>query len=708
MTTFATTNRLWSVATPLPGDTLILVGFWGSEGISQLFRFHLDLVAQNSKEVPFDKLLGQKVVVSLILSNNKKRYFSGICSRVTQGGRDSSFTAYRMEVVPQFWLLTRRAQSRIFQHVSIPDILKKVLAGFDVDYQIQGTFPERDYCVQYRETDFNFASRLMEEEGIYYFFKHTDSGHKLVLANAPQGHPDLPEQSKAIFQEMTGGVLDDRVHTWEKAQELRSGKVTLWDHCFELPHKHLEADATIPDSVKAGKVTHKLKVGGNDKLELYDYPGEYAQRFDGVDKGGGDRAADIKKIFDDNKRTVSIRMEEEAAAGVMIRGAGNCRSFVSGHKFTLEQHFNGDGPYVLVSVEHSGRPIEGNGGDLAYQNSFTCIPAAVVFRPSRRTPKPFVQGTQTAVVVGPKGQEIFTDKYGRVKVQFHWDREGQYDANSSCWIRVGTIWAGKGWGIVNVPRIGHEVIVAFEEGDPDRPIIIGSVFNADHMPADKLPGAAMVSGLKSNSTPGGGGYNGLVFNDTKGKEGITLHGQYDMSTTIEHDDTQHVKNDRGITVDGKHTETIKKDTTIHITEGNLSHDVVAGTAKYHVKGAVEETYEATQKTTVTAAVEETYNATQQTTVKQNIAIQSTAADIVLDGKTQIKLVSGDSSILLKADGTIQISGKEITISGTAKTQIGVGNQTVTSDTAQVAVSGAAIASSATGKHEITGAVVKIN
>jgi type VI secretion system secreted protein VgrG len=708
MTVFATANRLWSVKTPLGGDALVLMAFWGSEGLSQLFRFHLDMVAKNATDVPFDRLLGQKVVVSLILSNNKTRYFGGICSRLSQGVRDTSFTSYRMEVVPPFWLLTRRAQSRIFQQLAVPDILKKVLTGLDVEFQLQGTFYPRDYCVQYRETDFNFACRLMEEEGIFYFFKHTADGAKMVVANTPQAHPDLPEQSKAVFQEPTGGVLDDRVHTWEKAQELRSGKVTLWDHCFELPHRHLEVEATTPDGVQVGKVAHKLKVAGNDKLELYDYPGEYAQRFDGVDKGGGDRAADVQRIFEDNKRTAAIRMQEEVATGVVVRGTGNVRTLVSGHKFTLERHFNGDGQYVLVAVEHSGRLPEGNGSGLFYQNSFTCIPAAVAFRPPRRTPKPFVQGTQTAVVVGPKGEEIFCDKYGRVKVQFHWDRDGKYDAGSSCWVRVATIWAGKGWGIVNVPRIGHEVVVAFEEGDPDRPIIMGSVFNADHMPSDHLPKTKMVSGLKSNSTPGGGGYNGLIFNDTKHKEMITLHGQYDMATTIEHDDTQTIHNDRTITVDGKHTETIKKDTTIHITEGNLSHDVVAGTAKYHVKGAVEETYEATQKTTVTAAVEETYNDTQATTVKNKIVVKSTAADIELNGATQIALVSGASSIVLHSDGTIKISGTEITISGTAKTQIGVGNQTVTSDTAQVAVSGAAIASSATGKHEITGAVVKIN
>src|SRR5262249_4063551 len=200
---------------------------------------------------------------------------------------------------------TRRAQSRIFQRMSVADILKKVLEGLDVSYEIQGNFEKRDYCVQYRETDFNFACRLMEEEGIYYYFKHANGSHKLVLANTPQSHPALPGNSTIIYEELGGGNREDqRIFGWEKVQELRSGKVTLWDHCFELPHKHLEADKTVLDTVAVGEVTHKLKVGGNDKLEIYDYPGEYAQRFDGIDRGGGEQSAEVQKIYTDNKRTV--------------------------------------------------------------------------------------------------------------------------------------------------------------------------------------------------------------------------------------------------------------------------------------------------------------------------------------------------------------------------------------------------------------------
>jgi type VI secretion system secreted protein VgrG len=553
-------NRPLKVTTPLGPDTLFLIGFTGHEAVSQLFSYQLELLAENGKEVAFDKLLGQPVSVSLALPGGKTRAFSGICNRFSQGVRDKTFTAYRLEMVPAFWLLTRRAQSRIFQQIAVPDILKKVLAGLDVSWELQGTFQPRDYCVQYRETDFNFASRLMEEEGIYYFFKHSDGGHKMVVANTPQSHPDLAPASKLIFDEMIGGNRpEDRIYSWEKVQELRSGKYTLWDHCFEKPHKHLEADKTILDSVTVGKVAHKQALGPNAPLEIYDYPGEYAQRFDGVDPGGGDRPADVEKIFEDNKRTVGIRMQQEAVPGLVIHGVSTCRHLVAGHKFTLERHFNADGAYVLTAVHHSANVSmdyrSDGGGDYRYQNSFTCIPFAQPHRPQRTTPKPFVQGTQTAVVVGPKGEEIFTDKYGRVKVQFHWDRQGKYDAQSSCWVRVAQPWAGKRWGAFFWPRIGQEVIVDFLEGDPDQPIIVGSVYNADQMPPylgkgpdDKHPNDNKLTGVKSNTTKEGKGFNEWRFDDTKGKEQIFVHAERNMDQRVKHDSMERVIHDRHLIV----------------------------------------------------------------------------------------------------------------------------------------------------------------
>lgn len=514
--------RVLSVTTPLGPDALYLTSVRGREGLSQLFDFQLEMMAENRTNVAFDKLIGQKVGFSLLMPDGKtKRHWAGICSALSQEGRDSTFTKYRMEVVPQLWLLTRRQQSRIFQYQTVPDILKAVLAGLDVKLELQGTFEPRDFCVQYRETDFEFASRIMEEEGIYYFFKHGEGTHQMILGNSPQTHLAVPFAEKAIYEELEGGNRPDmRVHSWTKSQELRSGKVTLWDHCFELPHVHLDAERPTQESVDLGKVPHKLKLPANDPLELYDYPGAYAQRFDGIDKGGGAQAGNLQKIFQDNKRTAAIRMEQEAVQGIVLRGSGNCRQFAAGHKFTLERHFNADGPYVLTSVEHSavaGANMRSGASDaVQYQNQFTCIPLGLPYRPAQKTEKPFIPGPQTAVVVGPPGEKIFCDKYGRVKVQFHWDRAGKKDANSSCWLRVSQNWGGANWGGMFLPHVGHEVIVSFEEGDPDRPLITGRVYNAECMPPLELPANKTKSVIRDH------GGNEIIMEGEAGKQQMRL------------------------------------------------------------------------------------------------------------------------------------------------------------------------------------------
>ena len=769
MPTYSQANRPMGVSTPLGPDVLLLQQFSGSEFLSRLFRFQLEMLAESSTDIAFDQILGQSVTVTLQMPDGSSRYINGIVNKFSQGERIPSpmgrafFARYQAEIVPQLWLLTRKAQSRIFQQVTVPDILKQVLTGLSVDYQLLGTYKPRDYCVQYRETDFDFASRLMEEEGIYYFFTHADGSHKMVVADTPMSHPDVPGATTAIYEVIEGGLRkEDRVHSWEKRQEIRSGKYTLWDQCFELPGQNLEAIKPVLASVQVGTVSHTLKVAGNGKLELYDFPGGYAQRFDGISPGGSDRASDIQNIFQDNERTAAIRIQQEAARALSITGKSTCRQFTAGHKFTLERHFNADGAYVLTHVGHSATMGDtyttGSDTSPIYENTFECIPIALPFKPAQATPRPRIEGTQTAVVVGNPGDEIFTDKYGRVKVQFPWDRQGKKNADSSCWVRVATLWAGKNWGMIHIPRVGQEVVVSFEEGDPDRPLIVGSVYNADMMPPFDLPSGKVKSGIKSDSTIGGGGYNEFTFDDTKGKEEITVHAQYDMDTTVEHDDTQTVHNNRTIAVDGTHTETVKKTTSITITEGTYAHDVAANTATYHVAKDLTENYDANQATTVqenqsltvlknrTIAVEgthtetvtndtsitvtdgnfthdvasgtatyhvakdinEIYDGNQITSVKNSVQIQSTDADIVLAAKTQLMLVCGQSSIVLKHDGTIEISGTEITLSATSKTTMGVGNQNVTCDTGQVATSGASITSSAVGKHTISGGLIMIN
>ncbi|MFL5246137.1 MAG: type VI secretion system Vgr family protein [Gemmataceae bacterium] len=653
------------VTTPLGKDVFSLVGFMGQEAISQPFHYQLDVTADNSKEVAFDKLLGQKVAVQIDWAGGKKRFFGGICSRITQGASDNLSTSYRMELVPQIGLLSRRAQSRVFQHISVPDILKKVLKGLDVSFELQGTFEPRDYCVQYRETDLNFACRIMEEEGIFYFFKHGADGPKMVVANTGGSHGDLPDMSKVTYDSMVGGFREQGgVTNWEKMQELRAGKWTLRDYNFELPKQNLEAQKTIIESLAVGQVTHKLKVGGNDQLEIYDWPGEYSQRFDGIDKGGGEQPAELQKVFADSKRTVEIRMQQDALSSLTIQGAGNCANFTPGFKFTLTvlpddkrgKLLKAEGSYVLTSVTHVGQVSES--GEGYYHNSFTCIPVALPYRPARSTAKPVIQGTQTAVVVGPAGEEIFTDKYGRVKVQFPWDREGKNDADSSCWIRVGTPWAGKQWGMIHIPRIGQEVIVDFLEGDPDQPIIVGSVYNAEQMPPYALPTNKTQSGLKTRSTLKGdpSNFNELRFEDKKGSEDIFFHAEKDFHREVENDDSLKVDHDQTIEIKNNRTATVKEgDEQLTVQKGNRSIEVTQGNDSHTIKQG-------------NRAVEISMG---NDSLMIKMGNQTTKLDL---GKSEteamqsIELKVGQSSIKLDQTG-VSISGLMIKIEGQVQTQL---------------------------------------
>jgi type VI secretion system secreted protein VgrG len=343
---------------------------------------------------------------------------------------------------------------------------------------------------------------------------------------------------------------------WEKTQELRSGECTLWDHCFELPGNHLEAKEKTIVSVPVGKVTHKLNLA-NDTLEIYDYPGRYAQRFDGIDPGGGDRPSDIGHIFEDRTRTVRLRMEQEEVRGLLIEGISDCGQFVSGHKFTLERHFDADGGYLLTRIDHEAhfeeyRSDQPDASAFRYQNRFSCIPEALRYRPQRVTPEPSIASIETATVTGPPGEEIFVDKYGRVKVQFHWDREGKMNADSSCWVRVAQVWAGNGWGGFFWPRIGHEVVVNFEEGDPDKPLITGSVYNAANMPPFKLPLRKKLGGIKSASVSGTSkeNFNGIVFFDDKGNEHTSIHSERHLTLHAEFDTRAKVGRHKGERVPG--------------------------------------------------------------------------------------------------------------------------------------------------------------
>jgi type VI secretion system secreted protein VgrG len=538
-------NRRLAITTPLGKDALLLRGFSGTEAISQLFHFDLDLLSEN-ESLKFQDLVGKNVTLRIFDVEGEERYWNGFISRFSQGSQDRRLTSYRAQMVPWLWFLTRTSDCRIFQNKTVPDIIEKIFSDLKFkDYQLRlyGNFAPRDYCVQYRETDFNFVSRLMEEEGIYYFFKHEQDKHTLVLANDPAALEACPGQKTARYDFRGGAVAyEDVITEWHHEEEFRTGAWAQTDYNFETPSTSLA-----------------VTVNGNNPYEIYEYPGEYRVR------GDGDRLA-------------RIRLQEHTARTSVCQGGSGCRHFTSGYQFTLQDHYRKDlnTSYLLTAVRHvatqGSYEADGASQELSYRNSFECMPFSIPYRPQRVTLQPFVQGCQTAVVVGPAGEEIYTDKYGRVKVQFHWDREGRKNENSSSWIRVSHPWAGHGWGAISIPRIGQEVIVDFLEGNPDQPIITGRVYNAEQMPPFGMPGGAVVSGVKSNSTKGGGGYNEISLNDTKGTELINIHAQYDQQKKVEHDErveigndrTEHVVHDEKITVDHDRTEEVKHDEQIAV------------------------------------------------------------------------------------------------------------------------------------------------
>ena len=592
-------NRFLFIQSSLGPNELLLESFSGSEGISRIFSFQLELLSENRK-IRFEDVLGRDISFGVrgAEEGDEPRYIHGIVTAFSQKPDTERLARYSATVSPRLWILTQKYNCRIFQNMTVPDILKDVFAGLDLAWELRGKYVKKDYCVQYRETDLNFASRLMEEEGIFYFFRHARDSHKLVIADSKSSHQDIPGDASLIYDDLGGGLREEaRISGWAKTQELGPGKYSLQDYCFETPTTNLYAFQDILPSTAVGKVTHKLKVGGNERFVVYDYPGRYEKKPDGDER-------------------VHHAMEQLEMAQITIRGEGNAFSLIPGYRFTLNRHPNADGSYVVTFLSHSasegGFHSGSEIGDNHYSNFFEVMPFSLSYRPRPSTVKPQVRGCQTAVVVGPAGEEIYTDKYGRVKVQFHWDREGQKNDSSSCWIRVGTHWAGKQWGGLHIPRIGQEVIVDFLEGDPDRPIIVGSVYNANNMPPVSLPADRTQSGLVSQTSPGGGGYNQILFEDLAGKEDIRIHAQYDMNETVEHDRTTDILHDDTLRISRHRTTSIGGNRTTAVS-GNCKTDVG-------------------EKSTLTAGKE-------------------------------IVLETGQAKMVMKATGEIEITGLQITIKG---------------------------------------------
>ena len=538
-----TMSRIIEITTPLDKDLLRFHTMRATEEISRPFEYELVLLSEDP-QLPLEELLGAPMDIALECVDGAVRHFNGICARVSQGGRQGRFHLYHATLRPWLWLLTRTKNCRIFQEKNVPDILKEMFGHHqgiaDVRVELTDAYGPWVYCVQYCESDFAFVSRLMEQEGMYYFFKHSAGKHTLVIADSPNAHTaEYEEPIPFIGPEERVRPEQEHISQWSVSRELQPGRYALAAYDFERP----SVDLNVRSSFE--------RQHAQAAYEVFEYGGDYVDRADG-------------------ESYARTRIEEQQSKYHRVKGETNARALAAGDLFTLASHPRADQngeEYLVVSTycelragEHEAR----DSGAAEYHCTFTALNSHEPFRAERATPKPIVQGPQTAVVVGPAGEEIYKDDHERVKVQFHWDRYGKRNENSSCWIRVSQPWAGKGWGAMSTPRIGQEVIVDFLEGDPDQPIITGRVYNAENMP----PHGGVVSGLKSN-THKGSGYNSLTMNDTAGQEQFNVHAQHDLDTTVENSETRTIKA-------GTQTVTVKGDTSLTVQAGSRTVSVTGG------------------------------------------------------------------------------------------------------------------------------------
>lgn len=523
--------RMLNLKTVL-GEELCLTAFEGEEALSQLFCFELEMISDNLA-VEAKSLIGTRATFSIKRPDGSPRFLDGFISQFCAGDEDvreeGRHRVYSAEVVPWLWFLTCTRDCRIFQDMNVVEIIEETFLrhGFkDFDTsRVRDHHPNREYCVQYCETAYDFVARLTQEEGIYWYFAHEDGKHTLVLADGVDAYYSCPEREVDYPRDVGTLAIADHITSWRHRYEFRTGRWAQTDFNFKTPsHNLMTSEQTI------------IGVPQMAKYEAYDYPGLYENG-------------------DDGRPLTRIRLEEQEVNHDLVEAESLCKTFAPGGMFTVGQHrvaSEQGKTYTIQSIRHRAtEPLAyetGSASEFDYRNRFTCIPQNVAFRPARTTPRPIVEGPQTAIVVGPPGEEIYTDEHARVKVQFHWDRVGSHDHKSSCWMRVSQVHAGKGWGAVDLPRVGEEVIVEFLEGNPDRPIINGRVYNAQNTPPFRLDGAnnATNKTRRGNMTKTykGGGFNEMSMDDTPGKEQLRMNAQYNMDTNVGNNQTQVVGVDR--------------------------------------------------------------------------------------------------------------------------------------------------------------------
>jgi len=712
-------RRLVEIKTPLGDDDLLFYRMRGREELGRLSEFEIDLLSPKG-DIDFDKIVGQGVTVKMELPDDDTRYFHGFVTRFVQRGTHGRYFAYHAAVYPWLWFLTRTANCRIFQAKTVPDILKEVLESYaaaDVKFELTAHYRTWEYCVQYRETDFNFVSRLMEQEGIYYYFKHVEGRATMVLADSYSAHEALKGYAQIPFIQADRIMRTDqeRITEWQLAREIQPGVYVIKDFDFTKPSTDL-------------KVNYKIK-RNHDRAtyEVFDFPGEYLEVPDG-------------------EHYVQARLEELQSDFEVAHGTTNARGLSVGRLFKLtgqpRQDQNAEYLVVKTDIEIESGEYEAmtSGGAGTFDCRFTVIKSSEAFRPARITPKPIVQGPQTAIVVGPSGDEIYTDKYGRVKVQFHWDRFGKSDENSSCWIRVAHHWAGKNWGMVAIPRMGQEVIIDFLDGDPDEPIITGRVYNAEQMPPYDLPANKTQTGIKTRSSLKGTGanFNEIRFEDKKGSEQLYIHAEknqdnmvendatktvghdrtkkigHDEKTTVGNDRTESVGNNESITIGANRVEKVGSNENIAIgsnrTENVGSNETIVIGSNRSISVGASETATVSLQRTHSVGINETISvgAAQQVNVGAGQTIAVGAEQKTSVGKDQSTSVGAKRSVSVGSDQSVEISGNaSMSIGGeesrsvTARRSTSVGDNDLLDVSKNLVISAGELVSIKTGDASIT-------
>ena len=693
------TDRRFSVKTPLGQGVLLFKSMNGHETIGRLFRYELELLSEDGAIDPND-LLGEPMTISVQQGDGAVRNFSGIVTSFGEGGGFGRYALYHAVLEPWLALLDLSADCRIFQAQTVPDIMKQVFRdlGFsDFQERIYETYPEWEFMSQYRESAFAFVSRLMEQEGISYYFIHTADGHDLVLADSPSSHAAAAGRDEIMyypFSVISQQREEEHINGFHLVRQIQTGAYATSDFDFKRPKVSLLSKASDP-----AKHTHA-------ESEVYDYPGGF------LDGGAGSILA---------KR----RLQELAVGHERYEGMGNVSGVGAGHTFKLTNHPVGahNQEYLVVSCHYalSATGFETSDEGLAerFDWSFSAITAKRQYRTPSKTPKPLIRGPQTAVVVGPGGEEIWVDEFGRIKVQFHWDRLGKKSENSSCWVRVSQAWAGPGFGAVQWPRIGQEVVVEFLEGDPDRPLVTGRVYNADNMPPYKLPDNKTQSGIKSRSSKVGAADNAneIRFEDKKGGELFFTQAERDMETlvkndeqrTVRHNRKKDVTNDETTTVGAHRTESVGKNESISIGENRAltiggNHDVSVGKSQSVSVGKDNTTsvggdnnlaVDKDDATTVTGA--------QNISIGKDRSLSVSGGHTITVSKDENHTIDGKHSIKVKQDGVLDI-GKKMTITVGDQLTIKVGKASITmKKDGSIAIDGKDIKLNGSGKIDIKAA-----